>query len=50
MSDITDADVKFRDVQPRNGYQVNCPVATADAIDRAVELTQRALNKVRGED
>jgi hypothetical protein len=50
IGDITDADVKFRDVQPRNGYQVNCPVATADAIDRAVELTQRALDKVRGED
>jgi len=32
----------------RNGYQVNCPVVTPDAIDLAVQLTQQALDKVRG--
>ncbi len=46
VADVTDR-VKLRDVQPRNGYQVNCPVATRDAIDVAVELTERALAKVR---
>ena len=46
VSDVADH-VKFRDVQPRNGYQVNCPVTTPDAIDLAVKLTQRALDKVR---
>jgi hypothetical protein len=35
-------------VQPSNGYQVNCPVVNADAINLAVELTQRALDNVRG--
>lgn len=45
-ADVTDR-VKLRDVQPRNGYQVNCPVTTRDAIDLAVELTERALAKVR---
>ncbi len=46
VADVTDR-VKLRDVQPRNGYQVNCPVTTPDAIDIAVELTERALAKVR---
>ena len=46
VTDVSDR-VKFRDVDPRNGYQVNCPVTTPDAIDLAVELTQRALDKVR---
>jgi len=46
VSDVADR-VKFRNVQPRNGYQVNCPVTTPDAIDLAVKLTQRALDKVR---
>ena len=46
VSDVADR-VKLRDVQPRNGYQVNCPVTTPDAIDLAVKLTQRALDKVR---
>ena len=46
VSDVADR-VKFREVQPRNGYQVNCPVTTPDAIDLAVKLTQRALDKVR---
>jgi hypothetical protein len=46
VSDVADQ-VKLRDVQPRNGYQVNCPVTTPDAIDLAVKLTQRALDKVR---
>jgi hypothetical protein len=46
VADVADR-VKFRDVQPGNGYQVNCPVTTRDAIDLAAELTERALAKVR---
>ncbi len=46
VADVADR-VKFRDVQPRNGYQVNCPVTTLDAIDLALQLTERALAKVR---
>jgi hypothetical protein len=47
VADVTDPLIKFRDVQPRNGYQINCPVTTHDATDLAVRLTQRALDKVR---
>jgi hypothetical protein len=46
VADVTDPHVKFRNVQPRNEYQINCPVTTPDAIDHAVKLTQRALEKV----
>jgi hypothetical protein len=45
VHDLTDPSIKFRDVQPGKGFQVNRSV-----IDTAVELTQRALHKVRGED
>ena len=48
VADLTDTRIKFRDVQARNGYQVNCPVTTPDAVDLADKLTQRALDKVRG--
>ncbi len=47
VADVTDRAVKLREVKPGNGYQVNCPVATTDAVDLAVMLTQRALEKVR---
>jgi len=47
VADVSDRGIKFRNVQPRNGYQVTCPVVTPDAIELAVELTQRALGKVR---
>lgn len=47
VSDLSDVLVKFRNVQSENGYQVNCPVTTPNAIDLAVKLTQRALGKVR---
>ena len=47
VADLTGPHVKFRNVQPRNEYQVNCPVTTPEAIDLAVTLTQRALDKVR---
>jgi hypothetical protein len=46
VADVSDH-VKFPDVKPRNVYQVNCPLTTADAIDLAVKLTERALAKVR---
>ena len=49
MNDVADvADrIRPRNVQPSDPYQVNCPLRSADAIDLAVELTQRALDKVR---
>jgi hypothetical protein len=47
VADMSDSGIKLRDVQQRNGYQVNCPVKTPEAIDLAVELTQRALAKIR---
>ena len=48
VADITDPRVRTRDVQERNGYQVNCPVKSAETSELAVRLTQRALDKVRG--
>jgi hypothetical protein len=48
VADDTRRGIKFRNVQASNGYQVNCPVHTPDAIDLAIELTQQALDKVRG--
>lgn len=48
VEDFTGHGIKFRNVQAGNGYQVNCPVVTPDAIDLAIELTQQALDKVRG--
>jgi len=47
VAGVTGPGIKLRNVQPRNVYQVNCPVMTPDAIDLAVELTQRALETVR---
>jgi hypothetical protein len=47
VADVADPGVKSRDVQERNGYQVNCPVKTPAAVELAVKLTQRALDKVR---
>jgi hypothetical protein len=47
VADVTGRGIKFRDVQPGNGYQINCPLVTPDAIDLAIHLTQRALDKVR---
>ena len=46
MADVSDR-VKLRHLDPRNVHQVNCPVTTPEAIDLAVKLTQRALDKVR---
>ncbi len=43
----TDPRIRQRNVQPGNEYQINCPLASAAAIDLAVKLTQRALAKVR---
>lgn len=48
VADIADPGVKARDVQARNGYQINCPVKTPAAVDLAIKLTERALDKVRG--
>ena len=48
VADVMDR-VGLRDVQPGNAYQINCPLKTVDSIDLAVQLTQRALGKVRGD-
>lgn len=44
---VPDTHVKFRDVQGGNGYQINCPLKSPEAIDVAVKLTERALGKIR---
>jgi hypothetical protein len=46
VADVSDQ-VKFRDVDLRNVHQVNCPLTTSDAIELALKLTQRALDKIR---
>jgi hypothetical protein len=48
VADITDSRIQFRAVQPADQYQINCPLRTDDAIDLAVDLTQRALDKIQG--
>jgi len=49
--DVTDVGgrVILRDVKADNVYEVNCPLRDAEAVGLAVELTQRALKKVRGQ-
>jgi hypothetical protein len=48
VADTASPGIKFRDVQSGNGYQINCPVTSPDAIDLAIKLTQQALDKIRG--
>ncbi|WEH40663.1 hypothetical protein [Streptomyces sp. AM 2-1-1] len=48
--DVADVDpdhIQFRDVRAGHQYVVNCPLTSDEAIDWAVELTLRALAKVR---
>ena len=47
VADLTDPHIRLRNVQPSDEYQINCLVATPEAIDLAVKLTQRARDKAR---
>lgn len=47
VAEVHDPHIRFRDVQGRNGYQINCPLKSPDAIDVAVKLTIQALVKIR---
>lgn len=48
VADIDDERVKLRNVAPTQKYAVNCPLNDNEAVDLALELTTRALKKVRG--
>lgn len=47
IADLDDGNVKLRDVRAGHQYVVNCPLHSEEAIDRALELTEIALKKVR---
>lgn len=47
VADLHYPHIKLRDVQGSNEYQLNCPLKSRDAIDVALKLTERALNKIR---
>lgn len=49
VSDIDDSRIKFRNVATTQKYAVNCPLNDDDAVDLAVTLTERALEKVRSD-
>ncbi|MGN9812577.1 hypothetical protein ACTMSW_24890 [Micromonospora sp. BQ11] len=49
--DVADLDshrIKLRNVAPTQKYAVNCPLNDDEAVDLALLLTERALDKVRG--
>ncbi|MFE6496299.1 hypothetical protein [Streptomyces sp. NPDC057748] len=50
VADIDLARIKLRDVRPGHKYVVNCPLRDDAAVQFAVDLTMRALDKVRGGD
>jgi hypothetical protein len=50
VADVDPARIKLRDVRPGHQYVVNCPLRDADTVRFAVDLTIRALRKVRGSD
>lgn len=47
VADIDSNRIKLRNVAPTQQYAVNCPLRDEQAVDLAVELTERALRKVR---
>ncbi|WP_327710058.1 hypothetical protein OG912_16920 [Streptomyces sp. NBC_00464] len=49
VADISTDCIHFRDVREGHKYVVNCPLTSDEAIKWAVELTRRALRKVRGQ-
>lgn len=49
VADISTDCIHFRDVREGHKYVVNCPLTSDEAIKWAVDLTRRALRKVRGQ-
>lgn len=47
VEDLDDERIKLRNVAPTQKYAVNCPLRDKEAVDLALELTERALKKVR---
>ncbi|MGY3681954.1 hypothetical protein [Streptomyces sp. TE33382] len=47
VADIATECIHFRDVKDGHQYVVNCPLTSDEAVNWAVQLTQRALEKVR---
>lgn len=47
VADVVDERVKERNVAATQKYAINCPLADDQAVDMAVQLTERALAKVR---
>jgi len=48
VDDLDDKRIRLRNVAPTQPYAVNCPLNDNEAVDLAVDLTERALRKVRG--
>ena len=47
VEDLTDGHIFERDVVATQQYAINCPLIDDAAVDVALELTKRALSKVR---
>ncbi|GGY77234.1 hypothetical protein [Streptomyces anulatus] len=48
VADLATDFIQFRDVKEGHKYVVNCPLISDEAVEWAVQLTHRALVKVRG--
>ena len=48
VEDFEDERIKIRNVAATQVYAVNCPLVDDKAVERALQLTERALAKVRG--
>ncbi|GAB3077700.1 hypothetical protein [Pedococcus soli] len=49
VEDLDDAHIREREVVATQQYALNCPLVDDAAVETALELTKRALVKVRGE-
>jgi hypothetical protein len=49
VADLDDDHIREREVVSTQQYAINCPLVDDAAVDVALELTKRALAKVRGE-
>lgn len=49
VTDLDDSHIRERDVVSTQQYALNCPLVDDAAVEVALELTKRALAKVRGE-
>ncbi|MFD4763375.1 hypothetical protein ACFWOJ_32360 [Streptomyces sp. NPDC058439] len=47
VADVPTKHIQFRAVRAGHQYVINCPLTSDEAIECAVELTKRALDKVR---